>query len=213
VRKGNDPGFTVDPDLDSYWQEYWAVILTFNRRFADFWSLSANYTYSESTGMIAAFQSQYQSNPLYGNRWGADPNAFLNANGQRLQGDRPHMFRVQANFQLPWTMNLNTMVNFQSGRPYNRLYRVPTDGRPRALVAPAGDPGRHDFQYLWDLGIGKRFNLGGDVGLQIDLQFFNLLNNTATDWFETTTLAEGDEYVPNTWIKPRRLQLHVGIEF
>ncbi len=81
------------------------------------------------------------------------------------------------------------------------------------MVAPAGDPGRHDFQYLWDLGIGKRFDLGGDVGLQVDLQLFNVLNSTPTDWFETTTLAEGDVFVPNTWVKPMRLQLHVGIDF
>ncbi|MCP4590990.1 MAG: TonB-dependent receptor, partial [bacterium] len=32
VRKGNQPGFTIDPDADEYWQEYWAVILTFERR-------------------------------------------------------------------------------------------------------------------------------------------------------------------------------------
>jgi outer membrane receptor protein involved in Fe transport len=213
LRKGNTPGFTIDPTADSYWQEYWAVIVEFNRRFADFWSMQASYTYSESTGLIAAFLSQWQSNPLYGQRWGSDPNSFLNANGQRLQGDRPHMFRVQANFQLPWNMNANTMVNLQSGRPYNRLSILPTETRPQAVVAPAGDPGRHPFQYQWDIGVGKTFDLGGNVGLQIDLQLFNVLNDTPTDWFETTTLAEGDVYIPNTWVKPRRLQLHVGIEF
>ena len=26
-------------------------------------------------------------------------------------------------------------------------------------------------------------------------------------------LAEGDEFIPSYWVKPRRLQLHVGIEF
>jgi len=213
LRKGNTPGFSIDPNADRYWQEYWAVILTFNRRFADFWSMSASYTYSESTGLIAAYQSQYQSNPLYGNDWGADPNAFLNANGQRLQGDRPHMFRVQANFQLPWQVRLNTLINLQSGRPYSRLYRLPTERRPRAVVAPAGDPGRHGFQYMWDFGIGKRFGLGSGVALEVDLQFINLLNSTPTDWFETLVLYEGDEFVPNTWVRPRRLQLHVGIVF
>jgi outer membrane receptor protein involved in Fe transport len=212
VRKGNSPGFTVDPNADRYWQEYRAVILTFNRRFADFWSMSASYTYSKSTGLIADYTSQWQSNPLYASTRGSDPNQFLNANGMRLQGDRPHMLRVQANFVLPWNVNLNTMINLQSGRPYARHYYVPTGGNPPAVVAPAGTY-RHDFQYLFDLGVGKRFNLGSDVGLQIDLQFLNLLNNKATDWFETVVLAEGDDFVPNTWIKPRRLQLHVGIDF
>jgi hypothetical protein len=90
---------------------------------------------------------------------------------------------------------------------------LPTVGNPAAVVAPAGDPGRHGFQYLWDLGWGKQFNLGGTVALQLDLQLLNVLNNTPTDWFETTLLAEGDDFVPNWWVKPRRLQLHVGIEF
>jgi hypothetical protein len=213
VRKGNRPGYTVDGYIDKYWQEYQALILTFERRFSDFWSMHANYTYSKSTGIIAAYQSQYQSNPLYGSRTGSDPNAFLNANGQRLQGDRPHMFRIQANFQLPWQMRLNTMVNLQSGRPYSRRMLMPTSGNPAAVVAPAGDPGRHDFQYLWDLGWGKRFELGGGVGIDIDLQLLNVLNSTPTDWFETTLLAEGDEFIPNWWVKPRRLQLHLGINF
>ena len=213
VRKGNRPGYTVDGYLPNYWQKYWAVILTFDRRFADFWSMQASYTYSKSTGLIAAYMSQYQSNPLYGSRSGSDPNSFLNADGQRLQGDRPHMFRVQANFQLPWQMNANTMLNFQSGRPYARTYYLPTTSRPEAVVAPAGDPGRHGFQYLWDIGVGKRFDLGSDVALQVDLQFLNVLNSTPTDWFETTALYEGQEFIPTWWTKPRRLQLHVGIEF
>jgi len=213
VRKGNVPGDVVDPDADEYWQEYQALILTFERRFSDFWSMQANYTYSKSTGLIAAYMSQYQSNPLYGSRTGSDPNSFLNANGQRLQGDRPHMFRVQANFELPYQMRLNTMINLQSGRPYARRAQLPTEGRPAAVVAPAGDPGRHGFQYLWDLGWGKRFGLGKAVAIQVDLQLLNVLNNTPTDWFETTLLAEGDDFIPNWWVKPRRLQLHVGIEF
>jgi outer membrane receptor protein involved in Fe transport len=213
VRRGNQPGFTIDPDADEYWQEYWALILTFNRRFAGNWGMSASYTYSESTGLIPAMLSQWQFNPLYGSRLGSDPNQFLNADGQRLQGDRPHMFRVQANFLLPWEINLNTMINLQSGRPYSRQIEVPTQGRPAVIMAPASDDQRHDFQYQWDLNVGKRFPLGKDVDLQLDLQILNVLNDTPTDWWETVVLSEGDDFVPNTWVKPRRLQLHFGIEF
>ena len=175
--------------------------------------MQANYTYSDSYGLTIDYMSQWQSNPLYGSRRGSDPNSFLNANGQRLTGDRPHMFRVQANFQLPWQMRLNTMINLQSGRPYSRLSQVPTEGRPDAYEAPTDDPGRHGFKYLWDLGFGKSFSLGSNVRLELDLQLFNVFNSTPTDWFHTTRLAEGDEFVPSWWVKPRRLQLHVGIEF
>jgi hypothetical protein len=213
ARKGNTPGFTIDPEIDGYWQEYWAVIFTFNRRFADFWSMSASYTYSESTGLIPRFLSQWQFNPLYGSKDGNDPNSYLNANNQRLQGDRPHMLRVQANFNLPWLMRANTLINLQSGRPYSRQILVPTQGNPPAIMEPASDEQRHGFQYLWDIGIGKQFNLGGSVALQLDLQLLNALNKTPTDWWETTRLNAGDTFIPNWWVKPRRLQVHVGIEF
>jgi hypothetical protein len=213
VRKGNKPGFTIDPEIDGYWQEYWAVIFTFNRRFADFWSMKAEYTYSESTGLIPAFLSQRQFNPLYGGKSGSDPNSYLNANDQRLQGDRPHMLRVQANFQLPWQVRVNTMINLQNGRPYSRQINVPTARNPPAIMEPASDEQRHPFQYLWDIGIGKQFNLGGSVALQVDLQILNALNNSATDSFETVRLNAGDTFIPDWWVKPRRLQVHVGIEF
>ena len=213
VRKGNQPGFTIDPGIDSYWQEYWALILTLNRRFADNWSMSASYTYSESTGMIPDMLSQSQFNPLYGARDGSDPNQFLNADGQHLQGDRPHMLRLQGNFQLPWELNLSTMINLQSGRPFSRQYYVPTTGNPAVIMEPASDDHRHDFQYLWDLGIGRSFPIGDSVELQFDLQILNLLNETPTDEWETTVLAEGDVFFPSAWVRPRRLQLRAGIEF
>jgi len=213
ARKGNQPGFTIDPEIDGYWQKYWAVILTFNRRFADFWSMHANYTYSESTGLIPAFLSQWQFNPLYGGKDGNDPNQYLNANDQRLQGDRPHMLRVQANFELPWQMRTNTLINLQSGRPYSRQIYLPTVGNPAAIMEPASDDQRHGFQYTWDVGFGKQFNLGDNVALQLDLQLLNVLNKTPTDWWETTRLNAGDTFIPNWWVKPRRLQLHIGIEF
>ena len=44
------------------------------------------------------------------------------------------------------------------------------------------------------------------------LQFFNLLNSTAVDDFQTYVLNEGDEYVPSNWVKPRRLMLRIGLE-
>jgi hypothetical protein len=40
-----------------------------------------------------------------------------------------------------------------------------------------------------------------------------VLNSSATDWFETVILYEGDDFVPNTWVKPRRIQLRAGINF
>ena len=60
-----------------------------------------SYTLSKSEGLIPRPWFQHQNNPFYGNRNGQDPNAYLNAY-QTLQGDRPHMFRLQGVLFLPW---------------------------------------------------------------------------------------------------------------
>jgi len=80
-------------------------------------------------------------------------------------------------------------------------------------MEPATDDQRHPFQYLWDIGVGKRFQLGGDVELNLDLQLLNVFNDDATDRFVTLELAEGDDFVPDRWVKPRRLMLRAGVAF
>ena len=215
VRKGNRPGYTAAGYLDDYWAQYWGVVLTFNRRFTDWWGMQASYTYSESTGLNPRALSQYQNNPLYGSKEGSGPNQWFNVDGAKQQGDRPNMFRVQANFELPWNMHANTAINLQDGRPYSRQNRVSElntqASRQNYFV---GDYSlRHPFQSLIDFSIGKRFVLPGNGLLKLDLQFFNLLNNTASDWFETVILGPGQDYIPIWHVKPRRLMLRVGVEF
>lgn len=212
--KGNGPGVTSAGVKDDYWAKYSGLVLTFNRRFTDWWGLTASYTYSESTGLNARPWSQTQNNPMYGSKIGSNPNQYFNLDGANLTGDRPNMLRVLANFTLPWEMHASTVLNFQDGRPYYRQisgnYSTNRTGQGRFV---ADNSFRHDFQYLLDFSIGKDFRIPGDGRLKLDLQFFNLLNSSAVDYFETTLLEYPDDFRPNWWVKPRRLQLHIGVEW
>ena len=124
IRKGNGPGFTVEGWLDRYWGEYRGFVLTFNRRFTDWWGLQASYVYSDSIGLNPAALRDTQWTTFLG-MLGSHPNQWLNlADGQQQLADRPHMFRVQANWQLPWSLHASTVVNLQSGRPYSRQARA-----------------------------------------------------------------------------------------
>ena len=212
-RKGNRPGFTAAGYLDDYWSEYKGVVLTLNRRFAGRWGMQASYTYSKSKGLNPRALSQWQNNPLYGSKEGSHPNQYFNIDGANQSGDRPHALRVQANWELPKNFHANATVNLQSGRPYFRQIRAPYStvaSRQNYFVA---EELRHPFQSLVDVTIGKRFELPNRGLLKLDLQFFNLLNDDATDFFDDVRLAEGDVFRPNTWVKPRRLMVRVGIEF
>jgi hypothetical protein len=217
IRKGNGPGFTVEGQLDQYWAEYKGLVLTFNRRFADWWGLQASYTYSDSRGLNpAALRDTQWTTFLF--KTGSHPNQWLNlANGQQQLADRPHLFRVLANWNLPWKLHASTVVNLQSGRPYSRQARVFYNNiayqQTNFIVGNAGGSRRFDFQSLIDFSIGKGWQLPGRFILNTDLQFFNLLNNTAVDQFADYVLNEGDEFVPSMWVKPRRLMLLIGLEY
>jgi len=218
ISKGNGPGFTVEGQLDNYWAKYKGLILTFNRRFADWWGIQASYTYSSVEGLSPGALSAWHGGGGFLGKTGSHPNQWLNtSSGQPLQSDRPHMFRMQANWQLPWNLHASTVVRLQSGRPYTRQARVFYNnigfGQTNFIAAPAGGPRRLDFQNLIDFSIGKRWQLPGRFILKTDLQFFNLLNSAAVDNFTTYVLNEGDEFVPNNWVKPRRLMLRVGLEY
>lgn len=213
VRKGNQPGFTAAGFLDDYWSEYYGAVLTLNRRFSGRWGMQASYTYSESTGLNPRALSQWQNNPIYGSKEGSHPNQYFNIDGALQSGDRPHMLRVQANWELPKGFRANTSINLQSGRPYFRQVRAPygtVASRQDYFVA---DQLRHPFQNLVDVSVGKLFALSDRGELNIDLQFFNLLNDDATDFFEDVVLSTGDTFRPNTWVKPRRLMLRLGVRY
>ena len=211
VIKGNRPGFTVLGPDTKYYQEYLGVVLTFEKRFDRGW-LSASYTWSESEGIIPRQFSSFQNNALFTFRNGTDPNHWLNAD-QLLQGDRRHMLRLQGAWRLPWQLEANANINLQSGRPYSQQFRVRLNqGSVLVTGVPGSDDQRYDFQEIVNVGLGRRFPLG-PVDLRIDAQILNLLNDDAIDRWATLQVNPGDEFVPRSWVAPRRVMLRFGLEF
>jgi hypothetical protein len=217
-RKGNSPGVVAPGGEDKYWQRYQGLVFTFRKRpgAGGNWGLYASYTYSKSEGVIPTPFTQTQNNPLYGSRAGADPNAWINAK-QRLQGDRPHMFRVVGTLRLPWEIDFNGVLNLQSGRPYNRQIQVfgLGQGIRNVVMEPAGstDELRHQFQSNIDLAFGKRFIVGANNVFRIDVQVFNLLNADWHDYWQTQVLFPGQQLIPTNFVAPRRVMIRGGFEF
>ena len=220
IRKGNSPGFTVAGPLDNYWAEYKGLILTFNRRFADWWGLQASYTYSDSRGLAPLPMNWGQAGWFFGSKTGSHPNQWLNLEGGQQQlADVPHLFRVLANWRLPWNLHASTVINLQTGRPFSRgaeaRYNIISLDQRGFIVDLAGGPRRYDFQNLIDFSIGKRWQLTGRFVLKTDLQVFNLLNSTAVigGGFEENQFDEGVHFEPWGWVRPRRLMLRIGLEY
>ena len=212
IRKGNDPGnFPGSEGLD-YFQTYQGLLLTFEKRFSNNIGLNANYTWSKSEGLIPRMISQTQFNPFYGSREGSDPNQYLNSEGS-LQGDRPHMFRLQGVFRaLPGDLQASVATDFSSGRHITRQIRVPTD-QGRITVIMQRDIRLSAIQTI-DFSLGKIFNLGKGAKFRVEGTVFNVLNSDNELNIADLRLASPDEkFIPDFWTQPRRLQLRLGIQF
>ena len=214
--KGNHPGDFPGAPQD-YEQTYDGLVLTFAARDAGRWNIQSSYTLSRSEGLISRPWFQSQNNPFYGSSTGQDPNSYMNAY-QRLQGDRPHMFRVQGVLFLPWDTLLAVNLNMESGKPFSRQIRAQGETNQRAqnfIVEPAGsrDGLRHPFLRVVDLRLGKRFDFG-DVTLKVDAYLYNLMNSTASISMTTLRLeTPGEDFIPSAWVEPRRLMILGGIVF
>jgi len=223
LQKGNSPGDFCDHIVGGgtasmcadaakgYFQKYHALLLTFEKRFSGNWGLNASYTWSRSTGLIPRMLSQTQFNPFYSGRDGSDPNNFTNADG-RLQGDRPHMFRVQGVFfKLPADLQASVSADFSSGRHHVRQFQVPLDqGLTRVILER--DLRLSTFKVI-DVTIGKRINIGDQVQIRLEGTIFNLLNSNNELSLADLALDEGEQFTADSWTKPRRLQLRVGFQF
>ena len=214
--KGNSPG-DFPGAAERYEQTYNGLLFTFAARNAGLWNLRGSYTYSKSEGLIPRPWYESQNDPFYGSRQGQDPNSYLNAY-QRLQGDRPHMFRLQSVLFLPQDFLLAVNANFESGKPFSRQIRatgVTSQPAQNFIAEPAGSRAglRHPTIWMLDVRFGKRFALG-DVQLKLDAYLYNALNSTASTWNSSLRLEDpGEDFIPSRWVEPRRLMLLAGFVF
>ena len=128
--------------------------------------------------------------------------------------DRKHVFRLQGNVDLPWSLALSGSLNWQSGRPFNRQGRARLDqGSVWVILDPNSDDRRLPSTFVLDLGLGKRWKLGERALLKTDLQVLNVTNEDAHQFVETQRLLPGEQYVPDSYVYPRRYMIRLGIEF
>jgi outer membrane receptor protein involved in Fe transport len=208
IRKGNRPGEgSLAPPGSDYWQEYDGLFLTFNRRYSNGWSLQASYGYSESKGRAPRMLAQSQGRVFWGEIEGADPNHHINAE-QLQQGDRRHIFQAQGNFDLPWKLQSSVVFKYLDGRAHNRQVqsRGLEQGRETVIMEPANDSLRLPERYMLDFTLGRAFPLGAGTEFRLDLQVFNILNETAWDSWDDEAYSRG-QFVPTNWVLPRRVML------
>lgn len=194
-----------------YFNKYEGLILTFTKKLSNNWGMNASYTWSKSWGLSPRPLTQVQFNPFYGSTREGDPNTYVNAEG-RLQGDRPNMFRVQGYWnKLPLGLNASVNVDISDGIPYTRQASVSLDQGYRRVIM------QRDYRLpafkVVDLTIGRQFTLSKDVQVQLTGTIYNLLNSDNPITLASLVLGEGSTFTFDSWTKPRRLQVRLGMRF
>jgi hypothetical protein len=209
-------------------RKYYALELSFKRRFADNWMLQGSYTWSHLYGNSEGYVDSEWGTAGGGVNYSADyPGMTDNSYGD-MPNDRRHHLKVFGSHA--WQNGLQLGGNFwyHSGRPVNALSVHPTDPwaasygassffLPDGTPAPRGSQGRTDN--LWSLDLMVKYDLPvSGVDLFARLDAFNLFDNHG--------VAEVDEHAENDagainpywrettlYQRPRSVRLGLGLRF
>ncbi len=173
-------------------RDYEAIELSFNRRFADNFSVRASYTYSKLSGNYSGLASSDE----FGR---TDPNVARYFDGWVygydsqdrivdgvLNTDRPHAFEMQGTYRMPWAMTAGLNFSYVSGGP------VSTDASYNGVnFFPNGrnDMGRLDSIMNFDLMLAQPFQLGG-VQVELAVNVLNLFDAATVTQIGNVKYAE-----------------------
>jgi outer membrane receptor protein involved in Fe transport len=203
--------------------KYQAVELTFNRRFADNWSMLASYRWSKLRGNFEGFyrDDNGQSDPGITSLYDFPTNdpsytaigvpqfgyrgdiRFLGDRNGILPLDRPHQFKLFGTYAFPMGVGVGVALNFSSGAPLTPLAahpnyanggEIPEGPRGSGIQTIDGFKTRTPFQSEVSLQASYKLNLGGGRNLTLLADVFNL--------FDTHTVLMYDQWTQLTGPAP-----------
>jgi hypothetical protein len=192
-------GLSVDPEYFPYAvfpkaeREYDALELTFDRRFADNWSLRGYYRLSRLWGNYSGLANADEQNSFgdpynpVGTSARRDPNtsrlfdnvaATYDANGNlvygRLATDRPHQFGAQFLYSFDFGFSVGVNQYIASGTPISEIATTPPD--VEFYPKGRGNLGDTPWIYQTDLSLWQTFNFNR-IDFSIGLTVLNLFDS------------------------------------
>jgi outer membrane receptor protein involved in Fe transport len=171
------PGFPNQPKAV---RDYDALTLTLRKNFSNNWGFNATYTYSELYGNYSGLSSSDElgrTSPNVNRFFDGLQNTF-DQNGNpvlgKLGSDRPHQFKAQLLYALPWGTFLGVDQQISSGVPISTEYEV-APGLP-FFPFGRGDFGRTETFTQTSLNVSHQFTFGSNYGLEFSLNVNNLFD-------------------------------------
>ena len=181
-------GCTTCPNQPKPTRNYDGIEFRFQKRFSDNWQLTTTYLFSRLYGNYSGLTSSDENN-----RNSPSVNRFFDGqyysfdhNGLPvfglLQTDRPHVFKVEGSYDLPWGTGIGLYWFAESGTP------LQTEMREKGIpFYPFGrnDLGRTAALTRTDLLIQHNFRLLGNHRINVGLNIENLFDHdTVTRVFQ-----------------------------
>jgi len=188
--------------------KYNGVNLSGHARLGEKFELQGFYTISEATGNVLAGADEFRLtaadhqpdlrtvrdqsvNPL-------DPQCSKCFGP--LNTDARHRVTLSGLYRGPWDVSLSGIFRYRSGRPYTDWAGVDQNGDGYAFDLAPGvshvNTLRGDSFSQFDVRMAKAFRFGGNFGVELIGEIFNLFNA------DNPTLFNGNRNSPNTYQQP-----------
>ncbi len=178
------------PVLPTAVREYDGLEFRLIKRFSNNWSLNTSYTWSRLFGNYGGLASSDENGRTSPNveRYFDGQYLVFDANGQPVTGllptDRPHYFKAQATYDLPWGTGIGLFAQVMSGTPKSTAINLL--GFSPTFINGRGDLGRTPVTSQIDLYIQHDFRLFGSSRFNVNLNVDNVFNQDAVSSYTTT---------------------------
>jgi hypothetical protein len=179
-------------------RDYDAVEFAFDKRYSDNWFARVSYMWSRLNGNYSGLSQgdeNGRTSPNVGRLFDY-PAMMFDENGQPVFGplptDRPHQFKVQGIYSLPFGTSVGAHFQVQSGVPVSREIGIFPPNNLPVQYHGRGSDGRTDIYSQTDLYVQHEFKVGGDRALQVSLNVLNVFDQSASigKW-QTYQLSNG----------------------
>jgi hypothetical protein len=167
-------------------RDYDAVEFAFDKRYSNNWFARLSYMWSRLQGNYSGLSQgdeNGRTSPNVGRLFDY-PAMMFDENGQPVFGplptDRPHQFKAQAIYTLPFGTSLGANYFISSGVPVSRELGIFPGSNFPLQYHGRGSDGRTDVYSQTDLLVQHEFKVGGDRGVQVSLNVLNLFDQSAS---------------------------------
>jgi hypothetical protein len=167
-------------------RDYDAVEFAFDKRYSDNWFARVSYMWSRLHGNYSGLSQgdeNGRTSPNVGRLFDY-PAMMFDENGQPVFGplptDRPHQFKVQGIYSLPFGTSVGAHFTLQSGVPVSREIGIFPPNNLPVNYHGRGSDGRTDVFSQTDLYVQHEFRVGGNRAVQVSLNVINLFDQSAS---------------------------------